>query len=83
VGSFEFSHPPDNSERVNLGAEYSFHKYLFLRGGYSFNYDAEGIAGGVGFHFPVSIAGMADMDYSYTDMLDLGASHRFSMRFEF
>lgn len=83
VGSFEFSHPPDNSERVNVGAEYSFHKYLFLRGGYAFNYDTEGLAGGVGFHFPVSIAGMADMDYSYTDMLDLGASHRFSMRFQF
>ncbi len=83
VGSFEFSHPPDNSERVNVGAEYSFHKYLFLRGGYAFNYDTEGIAGGVGFHFPVSVAGMADMDYSYTDMLDLGASHRFSMRFQF
>ena len=83
VGSFEFSHPPDNSERVNVGAEYSFHKYLFLRGGYAFNYDSEGIAGGVGFHFPVSLAGMADLDYSYTDMLDLGASHRFSMRFEF
>jgi len=83
VGSFEFSHPPDNSERVNVGAEYAFHKYLFLRGGYAFNYDAEGVAGGVGFHFPVSVAGMADLDYSYTDMLDLGAAHRFSLRFQF
>jgi len=26
---------------------------------------------------------MADFDYSYTDMLDLGAAHRFSLRFEF
>ena len=83
VGSFEFSHPPDNSERVNVGAEYAFRKYVFLRGGYAFNYDAEGLAGGVGFHFPVSVAGMADFDYSYTDMLDLGAAHRFSLRFEF
>src|ERR1051325_7436750 len=83
VGSFEFSHPPDNSERANVGMEYSFRKYLFLRGGYAFHYDSEGIAGGVGFHFPVSIAGMADLDYSYTDMLDLGAAHRFSMRFQF
>ena len=83
VGSFEFSHPPDNSERLNVGAEYSFHKYLFLRGGYAFNYDSEGIAGGVGMHFPVSVAGMADLDYSYTDMLDLGSSHRFSLRFQF
>jgi long-subunit fatty acid transport protein len=83
VGSFEFSHPPDNSERVNIGAEYSFKKYMFLRGGYGFNYDAEGLGAGVGFHFPVSVAGMADFDYSYTDMLDLGAAHRFSLRFEF
>jgi len=83
VGSFEFSHPPDNAERFNFGAEYAFRKYLFLRGGYSFNHDSEGVAGGAGFHFPVSVAGMADLDYSYTDLLDLGASHRISMRFEF
>ena len=56
---------------------------MFLRGGYSFNHDSEGIAGGAGFHFPVSVAGMADLDYAYTDLLDLGASHRISLRFEF
>jgi hypothetical protein len=83
TGSFEFSHPPDNSERVNVGAEYAFRQYLFLRGGYSFNHDAEGVAGGVGFRFPVSVAGMADLDYAYTDMLDLGSVHRFSLRFQF
>ncbi len=83
IGSFEFSHPPDNSERLNVGAEYSFHKYVFLRGGYNVNYDAEGIAGGAGFHFPVSVAGMADLDYAYTDMKDLGGTHRFSLTFTF
>jgi Uncharacterised protein family (UPF0164) len=83
LGSFEFSHPPDNSERLNMGAEYSFKKFVFLRGGYNFNYDSEGIAGGVGFHFPVSVAGMADMDYAFTDMKDLGGTHRFSLKFDF
>jgi hypothetical protein len=83
IGSFEFSHPPDNSERLNVGAEYAFRKYVFLRGGYNINYDAEGIAGGVGFHFPVSVAGQADMDYAYTDMKELGGVHRFSMKFLF
>jgi len=83
TGSFEFSHPPDNSERINVGAEYGFKRYVFLRGGYNVNYDAEGIAGGVGFHFPVSVAGMADLDYAYTDMKDLGGAHRFSLRFLF
>jgi hypothetical protein len=83
VGSLEFSHPPDNSERLNLGAEYTFRKYLFLRGGCGFNYDSEGIAGGIGFHVPVSVAGMADVDYAYTDMKDLGGVHRFSLTFLF
>jgi hypothetical protein len=83
MGSFEFSHPPDNSERLNLGAEYAFRKYVFLRGGYNVNYDSEGIAGGLGFHFPVSVAGQADLDYAYTDMKDLGAAHRFSLKFLF
>jgi uncharacterized protein UPF0164 len=83
MGSFEFSHPPDNSERLNVGAEYGFHNYAFLRGGYNVNYDAEGIAGGVGFRFPVSFAGTADFDYAYTDMKILGAAHRFSLKFAF
>lgn len=83
IGSFEFSHPPDNSERLNAGAEYSFQKYLFLRGGYNMNYDSEGIAGGVGLHIPVSIAGQADVDYAFTDMKDLGAAHRISLKFLF
>jgi len=83
IGSFEFSHPPDNSERMNVGGEYEFRKYLFLRGGYNINYDSEGLAAGAGFHFPVSVAGRADLDYAYTDMMELGGSHRFSLRFVF
>jgi hypothetical protein len=83
LGSFEFSHPPDNSERLNFGAEYGFHNYLYLRGGYNVNYDAESYAAGVGFRFPVSFAGLADFDYGYTDMKLLGAAHRFSLNFAF
>jgi hypothetical protein len=83
IGSFEFSHPPDNAERVNVGAEYGFRKFAFLRGGYNINYDAEGIAGGAGFHFPVSVIGRADVDYAYTDMKELGGAHRFSLKFLF
>jgi hypothetical protein len=83
LGSFEFSHPPDNSERINVGAEYAFHDYVYLRGGYNVNYDAEAAAGGVGLRFPVSFAGTADFDYAYTDMKVLGAAHRFSLKFTF
>ena len=37
----EFSHPPDNSERMNIGAEYSFKDFFFARTGYNIGYDAE------------------------------------------
>jgi Uncharacterised protein family (UPF0164) len=83
LGSFEFSHPPDNSERLNAGLEYAFRKFLFVRGGYNINYDSEGYAGGAGFRFPAAVAGQADLDYAYTDMKDLGGSHRVSLKFVF
>jgi hypothetical protein len=84
VGAFEFSHPPDNAERANLGAEYGFRDFIFVRGGYNFNYDAEGLAGGMGLRFPVStLHTVANLDYAYTDMMDLGAAHRVSLRVRF
>ena len=84
IGSFEFSHPPDNAERLNLGAEYGFKDYLFLRVGNNFNYDSEGFAAGAGVRFPISaIKTNANFDYAYTDMKTLGASHRLSLRVRF
>jgi hypothetical protein len=84
VGSFDFSHPPDNAERANIGAEYGFRDFLFVRGGYNFNYDAEGLAAGAGLRFPVStLHTVANVDYAYTDMMDLGAAHRVSLRLRF
>jgi hypothetical protein len=83
IGSFEFSHPPDNAERINTGMEYAFKDFVFLRGGYNMNYDAETWAAGAGFNFPVSAVGRANLDYAYTDMQDLGGAHRFSLTFMF
>lgn len=84
IASFEFSHPPDNSERLNGGMEYGFKDFLFLRGGYNFNYDSEGIAGGAGVKFPVApLKTDATFDYAYTDMKTLGAGHRMSLNIRF
>jgi hypothetical protein len=84
LGSFEFSHPPDNSERMNAGLEYSFKDYLFLRGGYNFNYDTEKMAAGAGVRFPIApLKTNANFDYAYTDMETLGAAHRLSLRIRF
>ena len=83
IAAVEFSHPPDNAERLNVGTEYSFRKFVFLRGGYGFNYDSEGLAAGVGFRMPVSSMGVATVDYAFTDMKDLGGVHRLSLSFLF
>ena len=84
IGSFEFSHPPDNSERLNGGLEYGFKDFLFLRGGYNFNYDSEGMAAGAGVKFPISsLKTDAMFDYAYTDMKTLGAGHRVSLNVRF
>ena len=51
VASSEFEHPVDNTERANFGLEYSMglpSGAFFLRGGYSLEYDTQGLAAGAG-----------------------------------
>ena len=81
--SMEFSHPPDNKEHLNLGAEYQFNNYLFLRSGYKFGYDSENWAAGFGVRFPVSNKTKAQMDYAYSNMESLNGAHRLSLKFDF
>lgn len=85
ITAAEFTHPPDNSEKLNLGAEYSFHDYLFLRGGYKMNYDTEGLTAGFGVKFPLTLvkSSVARLDYAYQDMNFLSAAHRVSLNVSF
>jgi len=83
ITSTEFSHPPDNNERLNWGGEYRFKDFFFLRGGMNFGYDAEGITGGLGVKFPTSLSTETRVDYSYTDLGELAAAHRFSLELGF
>jgi hypothetical protein len=83
LSSVEFSHPPDNAERGNLGTEYAFRDFMFLRGGYKFNYDSEGLTAGAGVKFPASTAATAKLDYSFTDFETLGSVHRVSAELSF
>jgi long-subunit fatty acid transport protein len=83
VTTGEFSHPPDNNERMNWGAEYSFKDFFFVRGGYNFGYDIENLSGGLGVRFPSSISSETRFDYSYTDLSDLSGAHRFSLEILF
>jgi len=85
IAAAEFTHPPDNSEKLNVGAEYGFHDYLFLRGGYKLNYDTQGLTAGFGVKFPLTIvkSSVARLDYAYQDMNFLGATHRVSVNIGF
>jgi hypothetical protein len=81
--SSEFSHPPDNSERLNVGGEFSFKDYFFARAGYNVGYDTEKLAAGIGVKFPTSGSTETRFDYSYVDMSLLGGAHRFSLDIAF
>ena len=82
-GVFEFSHPSDNQERINIGTEYSFNQFFFLRSGYNFNADAEGLAAGFGLKIDTSQTSDLLVDYSWVDLSALGGTHRISMAFSY
>ena len=79
----EFSHPPDNKERANLGLEYSFNRLLYLRGGYNANYDTNGLTGGFGLEINTSERAKVFVDYAFEDLSWLGVAHRFSLSFAY
>ena len=72
--SLEFDHPNDGPEKINFGAEYSFQNIFFVRGGYKFNYDEEGLVLGAGLKYDISgISGR--FNYAYVDFGNLNKVH--------
>jgi len=55
-------HPRDWDEQYHVGLELSYRDIIFLRGGYKFNYFAEGLNAGVGIGL-----GSVKIDYSYSE----------------
>lgn len=80
--SVDAVHPRDYSDRINLGAEYSFMNSVFLRAGYKFNYDNEGFTAGLG--LMQNFAGVnVKVDYSYSTMKYFDGIHRISFGFSY
>ncbi|MFH1851242.1 MAG: PorV/PorQ family protein [Candidatus Neomarinimicrobiota bacterium] len=75
-------HPRDYTERINLGWEYGFKKMLYLRGGYKFNHDTEGLSLGFGLSLPVA-GFMTRLSYSFNDAGDFSPVNRISAGFCF
>jgi hypothetical protein len=81
--SIDAIHPRDYTERIHLGGEYLFKDMFALRGGYKFNYDEEGLTGGVG--FKVRQVGGVNMElgYAYSEFGVFDAVNRFSINLSF
>lgn len=80
--SFDALHPRDYTERIHFGGEYLFMDMFALRAGYKFNYDEEGLTGGVG--FKVNVGGLGvNVGYAYSDFGVFDAVNRFSIGLSF
>lgn len=80
--SLDALHPRDYTERIHVGAEYMLMDMFAIRGGYKFNYDEEGLTGGLGFKQDFSGFGV-DVGYSYSEFGVFDAVNRFSIGIKF
>lgn len=76
--SIQLNSPNDNAENFSIGGEYAYKDFLFIRGGYKFNVDAESFSAGAGVKFPISFA-RTNLDYSIAQYKELGFTQRFSL----
>lgn len=76
--SVDALHPSSNNESVNLGVEYGYQRFVFLRAGYQslFLGDREGgLSGGLGIHQSLFDGSTAKLDYAYRTAGRLGGIH--------
>jgi len=82
TAAIDATHPNDYSERVHLGAEYSWDKMVFLRCGYITNAEEMDFSAGCGFRLKTSL-GAASVDYAYSSFGVFKAVHRFGLCMSF
>jgi len=79
-------HPNDNTENLNLGAEYSFNDMLSMRIGYKnlFTKDTEeGLTAGVGMEYRLVGSASLKINFAYQDFGRLNNVQRFSLGLKF
>lgn len=81
--SGEIKHPNDNVQQSSLGAQLGFSEQFFLRGGYKFNYDEEGLSLGGGLSTLIAKSTSLQIDYAWQDFGRLQSTQRFSVGFAF
>jgi hypothetical protein len=81
--SSELKHPNDYAQQGALGMQFGWADQFFLRGGYKFNTDEEGLAFGGGLQTRISGDTRVTIDYSWQDFGRLESAQRFSLGFTF
>lgn len=79
----EMKHPTDQNQQGSLGFEYAYAEKFFLRSGYKFNYDEEGLTLGGGLSTNISNGTKVHIDYAWQDFGRLNSTNRFSVGFTF
>jgi opacity protein-like surface antigen len=82
----EAMHPNDNYESVNVGGEYAFSNFLFLRGGYKslfLDKSEEGLTLGMGLKQNLLGNVAIIVDYAYQDFGRLGDIQKFTLGVNF
>jgi len=80
--AIDATHPNDYSERLHVGAEYSWAETFFMRSGYTVNAEEMGFSAGCGVKLSTSL-GTGTFDYAYTDFGVFKGVHRFALGISF
>jgi hypothetical protein len=81
--SVDANRPRDYYEQLMVGAEYGFMDRLFLRGGYVFPTDEQGVSMGVGVNLPFARRYGVRADYSHTAFGVFNSVNRLSVQLSF
>lgn len=82
TNSVQLNHPNDNTENINLGAEYWWNGRFALRGGYVTARSEEDFSVGFGLYVPIKLADFR-LDYAFSNFGRLGNANRFSIQLHF
>jgi hypothetical protein len=74
--------PVDNDTQIEMGMEYAYQNFLFLRGGYKTGFDEQNVSLGVGVRADLLGVGTR-IDYAFGNLGRLGSAHVVTMRTEF
>jgi long-subunit fatty acid transport protein len=81
--SGEIKHPNDNIQQGAVGAQFGYSEQFFLRSGYKFNTEEEGLAFGAGLATNISNGTKLVIDYAWQDFGRFESAQRFSIGFVF